>query len=314
MEESKLDDKKDAYITIGKSINKSLSELNIPNMEYLNGISKGLVDALKPITDYNLNIASIFTEEIMKNQSKINAMIEPLNEITKKIIESYEPILCNTSSIITEVFSKIDWSKFDLIYKEIAIKYLSNGFYPYRTTEVIFEDLIKTNSCTKQVRIIKKGIRIDIKKNKNYLILVYPQYKKEIKEIYKLYKDRNYRLCILSLINLISIINNQQFEYIDFTQKEDVRKKLLEKQIMKEKETNYLLFSPYIEDNALSYANVLIKNCNSNRYKHPEEYEKIPFNRNAILHGYIEKYGNESNCLRWFSVLFNTMEISYELI
>lgn len=27
-----------------------------------------------------------------------------------------------------------------------------------------------------------------------------------------------------------------------------------------------------------------------------------------------KRFGNEANCLRWFSVLFNTMEISIKLI
>ena len=117
-------------------------------------------------------------------------------------------------------------------------------------------------------------------------------------------------MCILSLINLISIINNSQFEYIDFTEKDRVRNKLLEKQIMKDKETNYLLFSQYINDNDLISANVLIQSHRNN----PIEYLDIPFNRHAILHGYSKRFGNEADCLRWFSVLFNTMEISIKLI
>ena len=65
---------------------------------------------------------------------------------------------------------------------------------------------------------------MDIIKNKKILFNTYPQYKKELNEIYKLYKNHNYRLCILSLINVISIINNSQFEYIDFVEKDKVRK------------------------------------------------------------------------------------------
>ena len=45
-----------------------------------------------------------------------------------------------------------------------------------------------------------------------------------------------------------------------------------------------------------------------------EKYLDIPFNRNAILHGYSKKFGNEVNCLRWFSVLFNTMEITQKIV
>ena len=79
---------------------------------------------------------------------------------------------------------------------------------------------------------------------------------------------------------------------------------------MKDKETNYLLLSQYIKDDDLISANVLIQSRRGN----PIEYEEIPFNRHAILHGYSKRFGNEANCLRWFSVLFNTMEISIKLI
>ena len=276
----------------------------------IKAIGKGLIDAIKPIADYNQSIAKIYSDELLRRQKMINAMIEPITEITRKIVELYEPIMNNTISNITKIFEKIDWSKFDLIYKEIAIKYLSNGFYPYRNTEIKYEELLNTNNKSKQLKIIKQGIRLDIKKNKKVLHLIYPEYRKEINELYRLWKEHNYRLCILSLINLISIINNSQFEYIDFTEKDKVRGKLLEKQIMKDKETNYLVFSQYIKDDDLISTNVLIRNCKSN----PKEYLKIPYNRNAILHGYSKKFGNEANCLRWFSVLFNTAEISQKII
>lgn len=309
MDDNNDNEKVEGYITLSKSVQESINK-TLPNSEFINGISKGLIDAIKPIADYNLNIAKIYSDKLLKTQKMINAMIEPITEITRKIVELYEPIMNNTISNITKIFKKIDWSKFDLIYKEIAIKYLSNGFYPYRNTEIKYEELLNTNNKSKQLKIIKQGIRLDIKKNKKVLILTYPEYKKEINELYKLYKEHNYRLCILSLINLISIINNSQFKYIDFTEKDKVRGKLLEKQIMKDKETNYLVFSQYIKDNDLISANVLIRNCRSD----PEKYLKIPFNRNAILHGYSKKFGNEANCLRWFSVLFNTMEISQKTI
>lgn len=302
--------KLDGYITIGKSLTESMDKISIPNQKMIDGISKGLIDAIKPIAEYNLKIAKIYADEIMQQERMINAMIEPLSKLAKSITEMYEPIINNISSNITRIFEKIDWSKFDLIYKEIALKYLSNGFYPYRNTEIKYEEILNTNSKNKQVKIIKDGIKIDILKSKKELLIIYPQYKKEIKEIYQLYTKHNYRLCILSLINLISIINNTQFEYIDFIEKDRVRNKLLEKQIMKDKETNYLLFSQYINDDDLISTNVLIQNHKNN----PTEYLNIPFNRNAILHGYSKKFGTEANCLRWFSVLLNTMEISIKII
>lgn len=308
--DNKNNNKFDGYITIGKALTESMDKISIPNQQLIDGVSKGLIDAIKPIAEYNLNVAKIFADEMVKQQRMINAMIEPLSELAKNITQMYEPIISSVYSNITRIFEKIDWSQFDLIYKEIAIKYLSNGFYPYRNTEVKYEEILNKNSKNRQVKIIKDGVKIDILNNKKELLIVYPQYKREIKEIYQLYLKHNYRLCILSLINLISIINNTQFEYIDFTEKDKVRNKLLEKQIMKDKETNYLLLSQYIKDDDLISANVLIQSRRGN----PIEYEEIPFNRHAILHGYSKRFGNEANCLRWFSVLFNTMEISIKLI
>lgn len=308
--DNKNNNKFDGYITIGKALTESMDKISIPNQQLIDGVSKELIDAIKPIAEYNLNVAKIFADEMVKQQRMINAMIEPLSELAKNITQMYEPIINSVYSNITRIFEKIDWSQFDLIYKEIAIKYLSNGFYPYRNTEVKYEEILNTNSKNRQVKIIKDGVKIDILNNKKELLIVYPQYKREIKEIYQLYLKHNYRLCILSLINLISIINNTQFEYIDFTEKDKVRNKLLEKQIMKDKETNYLLLSQYIKDDDLISANVLIQSRRGN----PIEYEEIPFNRHAILHGYSKRFGNEANCLRWFSVLFNTMEISIKLI
>ena len=166
----------DGYITIGKSLTESMDKISIPNQQLIDGIGKGLIDAIKPIAEYNLKIAKIYTNEIMKQERMINAMIEPLSKLAKSITEMYEPIINNISSNITRIFEKIDWSQFDLIYKEIALKYLSNGFYPYRNTEIKYEEILNTNSRIKQVKIIKDGIKIDISKNKKELLIIYPQY------------------------------------------------------------------------------------------------------------------------------------------
>ena len=300
----------DGYIRI-PSNEKDENESEISNLiEVTNNISKktneAMVKAMRPLIDVSKSISQLYINQTMQSQKLFTSMIEPLTEFSKKIIEFYNPIMKNISENITKIFEKIDFSALDFIYKEIAIKYLSNGFYPYRNTNIKYEELIGTKSIRKQVKIIKEGVKLDIKSHKKLLVSFYPCYKKEINETYKLYKDRNYRLCILSLINLISIINNTQLEYLDFTQRNKVRNKLLEKQIMKDKETNYLLFSQYIEDDDLINANQLLIS-----YKdEPEKYNNISYNRNAILHGYSKKFGTEANCLRWFSVLFNTLEIS----
>ena len=306
MEERNNNKHIDGYITLGKTLDEPLDNFNIKNLDSINEISKGLIDVAKSFAERNADIAKICSEELIKTGTKLKEMVKPLTEMTKSIIEAYNPIINSSFSSITEIFKKIDWSQYDLIFKEIAIRYLSNGFYPYKNTFIEYEELLNTRNQTKQIKIIKEGIRIDIKKNKKILLDIYPEHKKIINEIYKLYGQCRYRLCILSMINLISIINNNQFEYIDFTEKYKVRNKLLEKQIMKEKETNYLLFSQYIKDDDLIKANIILKDCREN----PEEYLKIPYNRNAILHGYSKKFGSEINCLRWFSVLNNMAEIS----
>ncbi len=296
--------KVDAYITT-ENLKENEDTLLMPIPEHFDAYNNGLSNTLKQMADFGLKISKIYIE----NLPKMDIMIKSLTEISKKLVEMYDTNMKTVLSNITSVFEKIDWSKFDYIYKEIALKYLFNGFYPYRHTEIRYDELLNTNSKVKQTKIIKEGVRMDIIKNKKILFNTYPQYKKELNEIYKLYKNHNYRLCILSLINVISIINNSQFEYIDFVEKDKVRKKLLEKNIMKDKETNYMIFSPYIEDDDLVSANILIRNHKWN----PQKYLDIPFNRNAILHGYSKKFGTEQNCLRWFSVLFNTMEISIKI-
>ena len=56
----------DGYITIGKSLTESMDKISIPNQQLIDGIGKGLIDAIKPIAEYNLKIAKIYTNEIMK--------------------------------------------------------------------------------------------------------------------------------------------------------------------------------------------------------------------------------------------------------
>lgn len=300
----------DGYIKISsKKKDENITEIsNI--IESTNNLNKKadvvIGKAAQPLIDENKNISQLYINQIIQGEDLFTSVIEPLTELSKKIIEMCNPIIKSISENITKIFEKIDFTAFDFIYKEIAIKYLSNGFYPYKNTNVEFEKLVDTKNKIKQTKIIKDGVKLDIKSHKKVLLSFYPCYKKEINEIYRLYKERNYRLCILSLINLISIINNIQLEYLDFTQRNKVRNKLLEKQIMKDKETNYLLFSQYIEDDDLINTNQLLIS-----YKdEPKKYSNIPYNRNAILHGYSKKFGTEANCLRWFSVLFNTLEIS----
>ena len=308
---NKIDSENEHYITINSNCDDKQYnfDLSKANLDRLNSIGKSLNEALKPIVEESLNITKLLYEQLPDISKKFEVMIEPIVKKTKEIITYYDPIVKASMGKITELFKSIDWSKFDLIFKEIAIIHLLNGFYPYRHNQIEYNSLLDTASREKQTKIIREGLELDVKIKKKELILIYPEHKKYINEIYKLYGQKNYRLCILSLINLISIINNSQFTYMDFTEKDRIRGKLLENQIMNEKETNYILFSPYIEDQTLKSANLLTKNYSDT----PEKYLKIPYNRNAIMHGYSANFGKKINCLRWFSVLFNSMEITQKI-
>ena len=81
----------DGYITLGNALTESFDKISIPNLQLIDGISKGLIDAIKPITEYNLTIAKIWSDDkkndIMKQQRMINAMIEPLTTFAKSITE-----------------------------------------------------------------------------------------------------------------------------------------------------------------------------------------------------------------------------------
>ena len=148
-------------------------------------------------------------------------------------------------------------------------------------------------------------VELDALSSKNGILKVLPNYKKEINEIYGLYKQHRYRLCILSIINIISTIFNSNFDNLDFT--EVNVNKLKKYKILNDKNQKYFIFIPYMidvnESDKKNYKNKILVNARYNRYK------DLPYNRNAILHGYYNDFGNPENCLRWFSVLMNTVDI-----
>ena len=291
-------------IILKKPIDNSI-ENDFSSLIFSEVKSSSLENTLSSVAHDNIRVA---VEAVKKaiDSNRLKSMIEPISKAAKEISDLYSPVFSSFISNIKKLLDKIDWSEYDLIYKEIAIRYMHNGFYPYYDTEIDYKELLKTSNKTKQVKIIKDGIKKDIKHKKKDLLFTFPKYKKIINEVYSLYKSRNYRLCILSIMNLISTINNTQFEFVDFTEKQEIRTALYKLKIMKEKEHNYMIFSPYIDDKDLSINNQLLKDYR----RTPEKYLDVPYCRNAILHGYSKKFGTEANCLRWFSVLFNTLAIS----
>lgn len=291
---------------------KQLSKLAKAEVEYINryadpirGLAKEVHDAMRPIIDDKDQIHKMI-RPMIESSKQISQMVQPLSKSTKEIVDNYSVIMKGIQPLLTNIFAELDFSEFDKIYKTISIDYLNNGFYPslYYGKSTILK-LTTTKSRKNKIYIIKEGVITSLPKCKSKLKNIFPQYTSIINEIYKLYDKKKYRLCILSIINLISIIFNETFEHKDFIEKFDINKKLIADNIMKEKEKNYLLFAPYINDDELVENNKIIQN----HKKHPENYQNIPYCRNAISHGYSIKFGNNINCLRWFSVLINTLNI-----
>lgn len=291
---------------------KQISELAKAEVEYINKyaepireLAKEVHDAVQPIID-NKEQIQIMIKPMIDSSKQISKMVAPLSKTTKEIVDNYSVIMKGIQPLLTNIFAEVDFSEFDKIYKTISIDYLSNGFYPslYYGKSTILK-LTTTKSRKKKIYIIKESVITAIPKCKSKLKRKFPQYSNIINEIYGLYNGKKYRLCILSIINFTSIIFNETFEHKDFIEKFEINKKLIADDIMKEKETNYLLFAPYINDDELVENNKIIQN----HKKHPENYKNIPYCRNAISHGYSTRFGNSINCLRWFSVLINTLDI-----
>ena len=56
---------------------KERKEHTISNNEFILNVNKGLFDPAKHIAEFNITLSSVFTDEIMENQKKIEAMLEP---------------------------------------------------------------------------------------------------------------------------------------------------------------------------------------------------------------------------------------------
>lgn len=192
---------------------------------------------------------------------------------------------------------------------------LENGFYPYNGIESFIDMDVKIDE------LIQYEIS-DIKEKINNIDIFFPifnDYKDIIYEIKELYDSHKYRLCILSQINLVSQVYNYNFDYKDIKQCNE--KVFKEKGIMTDDNKNFYEFMPFLLDEKKSqkicnkiyipkkYNNSIEKNYHGDG----EKYQNIPYNRNAIIHGYSKNFGTEENCLRWFSVMLNMLDICIKL-
>ncbi|MFI3307685.1 MAG: hypothetical protein R3Y21_03875 [Mycoplasmatota bacterium] len=259
-----------------------------------------LSETLRKFADLNLTIqnsidVTAFSNMFPNFQPIIDSMMEANKVLTKYILD-------DSNSLINNIISSIDFSAFDDIYKDIAIIYLINGFYPYRKSYIDFEKLLNSKNPK---NCLSKLVKIDIIEKKQEILNFFSKHERIINEVYSLYEKKEYRLCVLSLINIISIISNEKYNKVDFIDRKGIRKRLFENNVMEENEKNYLLLSPYIDEEIFVKSNKILVSYRNT----PEDYKKIPYNRHAILHGYSQNFGNEINCLRYFSILINTFEI-----
>lgn len=208
---------------------------------------------------------------------------------------------------IKSIIKDIDFQKIEDGYKTQMKRILLCGFYPARyIRRLTITEIADARTDKELVSVLSNQIAKNMDYYKKDLIDLFPKYKNIIDEVYDLYKKKKYRLCILSLINICSLIFNKTFTNTDPFDKKMTPKKLRETNVMKENENRYMIFIPIIDNDS----NIIAKSFQDN----PEEYKKYSFNRNAIIHGYSDNYDNELNCLRWFSVLYNTLDIIEEYL
>ena len=250
----------------------------------------------------------------------INDIIENINIKAKSVFDSLKPIMEQIKEN-----SRI-----------MANHSLSLGFYPSNNFSLFEAHFLELEKKQDQINYIAQKIKELL--TDEYIEEISLFFKKDkIKSIYEDYKIEDYDTAILKLIVFINVIFNEKLVGVSSEEfpeikrlcdnivtgvelpdakirsaKKDVDWDSVEKihDVDGFKKYAYYIFAPYYYTNKNS--NTLFKNCNDNRRTHEEikkEYKKIPYNRNAIIHGYVENYGTELNCLRWFSVLINTYEL-----
>lgn len=240
-----------------------------------------------------------------------NEEFENIAEQLGRIINCYTDMAGQIFNGITRLLESLNlnFSNVEPKIKLVCEMMLENGFYPYKHMSINICNIVNTNNKNEIERILSNQVQISINDRKQYILRSLIKYNARIKEIYYLYDRRKYRLCVLAQINLISIIFNEHFGHTDFTEKQIVNK--IKEVVNTEKvEHNYTQFIAYTIDegktkDSIEYKNKLIANYR----RTPEKYNEYPYNRNAILHGYSKDFGKKIHCLRWFSVLLNTVDL-----
>ena len=271
-------------------------------------MNDSLSKALKIIIDSVVNNEYI-NNAIKSSQKAMNSVLEALNPIMEQIKDN----------------SKI-----------LAEHSIELGFYPSNSFNLYESEFIRLKTRDQEIDYISDKVRELL--TKEYINEINKYFKKEkLKNIYDDYLNKDYDSAILKLIVIINIIFNDKLVGISSEQLNEVKRvfnNIVTGAVLPEEKTRlsqkdidwksiedihssngfdkyaYYIFAPYYYTSKKS--NPLFKNCNDNRKTHEEiknEYKKIPYNRNAIIHGYVENYGTELNCLRWFSVLINTYEL-----
>lgn len=259
---------------------------------------------IKKISDKAMEINTL----AIKNMPETSTFSNKLKEIINPLLEAQR--IWVDSLDIRNPFKdlNIDFSKIEENTRKGCEKMISKGYYPYKkmgTSTCL--SIVNLENDSEIEKILSENVEYDIKVLKKDILINFKDYSNDIKEIYELYNSEKYRLCILSLINILSQIFNKSFECKDFTETDEIV--LKNYNIMNLSNEEYYQFMPYciIYDGkkVRKYDNALLNNYKNKR----EKYADFPYNRNAILHGYSNDFGNKNNCLRWFSVLLNTNDI-----
>lgn len=274
MEKNKID----GYIRLPKTSYTTKEDELRKATEYISKTAENYRESFRKLAELSLEASKTLSENM-------NYFQKSFLEIAKKLKPVFDTIKQN-AKFATKIC-------------------IESGFYPSPLMKISVSALVDCENDKEIEKYLCSRVEfvINNEDNKKAFKLYYNKYRKILNEIFSLYKKENYRLCILSIINFVSMIFNECFDKKDFAEKYEINKKLKEKNY--KLEDQYMLLSPYFEDENNIILNTLTKNYRDN----PVKYESIPYNRNAIIHGYSREFGTKENCLRWFSVLISSFEL-----
>lgn len=271
-------------------------------------------------------------------------MIDAIEKITnnyKTIINSgmFDNIIRQHEASIRELRKALDpiMTEMKNNAKMMAKRSLELGFYPSNQFSLYKTEFINLKNEEEIIYICKK---IKELLTGEYIREISAFFNKsKIVDIYDDYCNKKYDDSILKMIVLINNIFNEKLDSTSSEEVNTIKRKFdnivtgieLPNQDIQKEQNNidwssikkiheedgfekyaYYIFAPYYYSKK---ENKILINYHYNKKmtesEKIEKYKKIPYNRNAIIHGYVnfEEFGNEENCLRWFSVLINTYEL-----